>query len=115
LHGKTLKFNKSFRLLRACEYDYVFQQPVKINHPLASIYARPNACGHARLGLLVSKKAMKRAVARNRVKRLVRESFRVHQSELKAYDIIYVARSKLQLTDNKEVFLDLTKMWQQLT
>jgi ribonuclease P protein component len=114
LHGKTLKFNKSFRLLRASDYDFVFQKPIKINHPLASIYARPNACNHARIGLLVSKKAMKQAVARNRIKRIVRESFRAHVEQLKAYDIIYVARSSLQYADNKQVFSNLHELWAQL-
>lgn len=109
-----MKFNKSVRLLKASDYDFVFQQPIKINHPLASIYARPSLSAHARLGLLVSKKAIKHAVARNRIKRLVRESFRAHLSELKAVDIIYVARSKIQLADNKEVFLHLNEMWKQL-
>ncbi len=101
-------------MLKTYEYDFVFQQPIKINHPLASIYARPSLGPHARLGLLVSKKAMKRAVDRNRIKRLVRESFRAHVTQLKAVDIIYVARSKLQLTDNKEVFLHLNEMWKKL-
>ncbi|MGA2655627.1 MAG: ribonuclease P protein component [Gammaproteobacteria bacterium] len=110
-----MKFNKSFRLLCARDYDIVFQQAIKINHPLASIYARPNVYSHARLGLLVSKKAMKRAVARNRIKRLVRESFRAHVTQLKAYDIIFVARSKIEAVDNKEVFNTLDELWTQLT
>ncbi len=93
----------------------MFQQPTKINHPLASIYARPNTFGHARLGLLISKKAIRRAVGRNRIKRLVRESFRAHLMTLKAVDIIYVARDKIQLADNKEVFLHLTEMWKRIT
>lgn len=93
----------------------MFQQAIKINHPLASIYARPNACNHARIGLLVSKKAMKRAVSRNRIKRLVRESFRAHVEKLKAYDIIYVARSSIQDADNKQVFYSLHELWSQLT
>jgi ribonuclease P protein component len=114
LHGKTLKFNKSFRLLCARDYDVVFQKAIKINHPLASIYARPNTLSHARLGLLVSKKAMKKAVARNRIKRLVRESFRANVSKIKAYDIIFIARSKIEPVDNKQVFSTLSELWTHL-
>jgi len=110
-----LKFNKSFRLLCASDYDQVFQQAIKINHPLASIYARPNNNAHARLGLLVSKKAMKKAVARNRIKRIVRESFRANVSKLKAYDIIFIARSKIEAVDNKQVFITLSDLWTELT
>lgn len=92
----------------------MFEQPLKFNQPWASIYARANACNHPRLGLLVSKKAMKRAVDRNRIKRLVRESFRGHIEGLKAYDIIYVARAPLQQADNKAVFIHLKQMWKYL-
>lgn len=109
-----MKFNKSFRLLCARDYDEVFQRAIKINHPLASIYARPNQFAHARLGLLVSKKAMKKAVARNRIKRLVRESFRANVTTLKAYDIVFVARSKIDVVDNKEVFNTLSELWARL-
>jgi ribonuclease P protein component len=110
-----LKFSKSARLLKSCEYDHVFQQPTKITQRLATLYVRPNQLKHARIGLLVSKRAMKRAVDRNRIKRLVRESFRLHQQQLTAVDIIYVAREHLKHIDNKEVFSHLTTLWERLT
>lgn len=47
----------------------------------------------ARLGLVVAKKHLKRAVDRNRFKRLVRESFRAHQQQLEGLDVVVLARS----------------------
>lgn len=43
---------------------------------------------HARLGLIVGKKAVARASARNRIKRVIRERFRIAQSELPAVDMV---------------------------
>ena len=45
---------------------------------------RDNDLGHARLGLAISKRVSKRAVERNRIKRLLRESFRRVRHQLPA-------------------------------
>lgn len=49
--------------------------------------ARPNGTGSARLGLIVGKRVLKRAVDRNRAKRLIRESFR-QRVEMPAVDVV---------------------------
>ena len=49
----------------------------------------PNACGSARLGLVIPKKYIRLAVTRNQIKRCVRESFRVQN--LPGVDIVFVA------------------------
>ena len=43
---------------------------------------------HARLGLVVTKKGNAKAVRRNRIKRIVRETFRQHQPSLGTYDVV---------------------------
>jgi ribonuclease P protein component len=100
--------------LKACEYDYVFAQPKKINRTEATLYVRPNSQGHARIGLLVSKRSVRFAVARNRIKRLIRESFRHQHASIKAVDIVFVARHKLQFVENKEMFQLFSNLWDQL-
>lgn len=109
-----MRFTKSYRLLKSGEYDFVFQHKKKISKEPATLYISVNSLQHARLGLLISKRAIKTAVARNRIKRLVRESFRQHVQQLKAYDIIFVARTCVQYMDNKTIFLELAQMWSQL-
>ena len=49
---------------------------------------RPEGNTEARLGLVVAKKLLKRAVDRNRVKRVVREQFRLRRSALPAVDLV---------------------------
>jgi len=52
----------------------------------------PNELGHARLGLAIAARAVGNSVARNRIRRLVRESFRLRQHELPAADLVISAR-----------------------
>lgn len=65
----------------------------------------------ARLGLAVSRKVSKRAVERNRIKRVVRESFRVDREGLPALDILVVARISAAGIPNAGLFADLALAW----
>ena len=50
--------------------------------------SRPNELGHARLGMVVAKRLFKRAVDRNRMRRVIRETFRLYSPQLAAVDIV---------------------------
>jgi ribonuclease P protein component len=67
--------------------------------------------GNARLGLAVSRKVSKRAVERNRIKRVVRESFRAEREELPALDILVIPRPSAAGTPNPVLFADLGLAW----
>ena len=49
---------------------------------------RPNSLGHARLGMIIAKRLLPHAVDRNRVKRCVRETFRLQRVDLPACDFV---------------------------
>jgi len=70
--------------------------------------------GNARLGLAVSRKVSKRAVERNRIKRVVRESFRAEREALPALDILVIARASAAGTPNPALFADLGLVWRKL-
>ena len=53
---------------------------------------RSDAQGQARLGLAIAKKRAKRAVDRNRIKRVARESFRYHQQQLHGCELVIMNR-----------------------
>lgn len=76
--------------------------------------ASPNALGHPRLGLIFSKKNVRRAVDRNRLKRIVRDSIRLQQQRLPAVDIVVLARRGVHELDNATVHRQLQGMWRRL-
>ena len=76
--------------------------------------AAPNMLAHPRLGLAISRKVAKTAVARNRIKRIVRESFRTHRGRLDALDIVVLARPGLAERSNKELATALKTLWTRL-
>lgn len=73
--------------------------------------ARPNDLARPRLGLAISRKVAKLAVARNRIKRIVRESFRRHQQELASLDCVVLGRAGLAEQDNALLFASLERHW----
>ena len=82
----TLKENYEFRR--------VYHKGESGVSALLVLYARPNRSARNRLGLTVGAK-LGHAVARNRVRRRLREIYRLAQPELKqGYDIVLVARGR---------------------
>lgn len=76
--------------------------------------ACPNGLGHPRLGLVFSKKNVRRAVDRNRLKRLTRESIRLQQHQLPGVDIVVLARRGANELDNATLHRQLFGMWRRL-
>ncbi|MDX1755939.1 MAG: ribonuclease P protein component [Marinobacter sp.] len=111
---KALAFPKTARLLRPADYSKVFENVrVRVSHRHFLLLATPNDLGHARVGLIFAKKHLKLAVQRNRVKRLVRETFR-QQHGLPAMDIVVLGRQGLAQVENPRLHGILNDLWQRL-
>ena len=108
VHG----FDKTRRLLKKSDYDDVFNQATKVVTPDFIVLYRNNAVGHARLGLALSKKTIAKAHDRNRVKRLLRETFRVRQ--LPAVDVVVLARRGVANVENLMIINKLGSVWDKL-
>jgi len=54
------------------------------------------------------------AARRNRIRRIVRESFRLHQHELPAVDVVVSARAAARDADNDKLFASLKRLWGQI-
>jgi len=68
----------------------------------------------SRLGVTVSKKVSKSAVDRNRIKREVREFFRLHQHQLAHTDLVVTARASCLKVSSEERQNELQKLWQKV-
>ncbi len=66
------------------------------------VYVRNNESGFARLGMVVSKKTIPKAVARNFAKRLVREVFRCNFPSGQALDVVVRAKRQLDSENSAE-------------
>lgn len=110
----TFRFDRSKRLTEKAEFSRVFDQPpYKVSNRYLLILARDNSGESARLGLVVAKKHVRLATQRNRIKRLIRESFRL-QSQLPGIDMVILVRGGIDRLDNTEIQLQLDKLWRQL-
>ena len=78
------------------QFEAVLASPSKaIVTSLFVVRRLPRDSGPARLGIIVSRKALGTAVARNRAKRLIREAFRASHAELAPTDLIVQVRGAL--------------------
>jgi len=108
------RFTRQQRLLNPSEFKYVFDRPVKVGNAYLSVLARQNGQEIARLGLAVPKRQIKTAVSRNRIKRLIRESFRYNQTRLAGLDIVVLVRAGAARVANPTFLHDLDKLWDSL-
>lgn len=108
-------FPRQHRLLSSDDFQQVFKrtQYRSVDQRL-TVLARQNGLGHARLGLAITKRIIRKAVGRNRVKRLVRESFRQHQQELAGLDIVVLGRDGAPQASNSELTAALQSHWQRV-
>lgn len=88
-----LHYRKRQRLGKRADFDRVFQLRRRAFDGPLGLYIAPNELGYSRLGISMSRK-VGTAARRNRIKRLLRESFRLLQHELPAgYDLVVVPRA----------------------
>lgn len=81
------------RLISSREFDEVYRAGEKRHTGPLMVHARPNDLDHPRLGLSVPRQ-VGNAAKRNRIKRLLREAFRLMQSDLPlGYDLVITVRS----------------------
>ena len=104
-------FKPAQRLRKKSEFDRVYRDARRSADAFFAILARNTGAGVPRLGLAIAARIVGNAVRRNRIKRLVRESFRQHQHELPAVDLVVNARSGARDADNAAITRSLERHW----
>lgn len=107
-------FARHQRLLNAAAFDAVYSLRIRAFDSFFAVNAAPNTQGHARLGLSIGSKAVGNSVSRNRVKRVVRESFRKSAADLAGLDLVVGARNGARTAHNARLRESLDELWKQI-
>ncbi|GGW96397.1 ribonuclease P protein component [Alteromonas halophila] len=107
-------FSRELRLLTPSHFTHVFDNATPAVSPSFTVLARKSDNPTPRLGITISKKRVRKAHDRNRIKRLIRESFRHKRQHLPNVDIIVIGKSGADNLSNQEVFTILEKLWKKL-
>ncbi|MCL1148111.1 ribonuclease P protein component [Shewanella sp. 10N.261.52.F9] len=108
-------FTRELRLLTPAQFKSVFTKPIKASSAEITLLAIPNSEQHPRLGLTVAKRYVKKANQRNRIKRVIRDNFRLHQHDLPAVDIVVLVRNGVLDMENAELKNLVEKLWRKLS
>ena len=96
------------------EFRRIYRKGKSAVSPQLVIYCQRNRRGHSRLGVSVSTK-LGCAVVRNRVRRRIREIYRLNKAKmLPGYDLIVVARVRAVETDYQKLDRTYLRLLEQL-
>ena len=110
------EYPRELRLLTGADFKRVFDKAIyKVSDQHLLILARPSQTDHPRLGFVISKKNVRLAVNRNRVKRIIRESFRLNRQDLPASDLVILARKGIDQLDNEAIHRLISRSWSRLS
>ena len=102
------------RLRRKSDFDAAYARGRRMGDGLFAVTATVNDTGAPRLGLAVAVRAAGGAVARNRIRRIIRESFRLHQHGIPAVDLVVSLRPKAAAASAAELRASLAALWKRV-
>ena len=102
------------RLNTKSEFKTVFDNPHKVTQKYFTVLFRRNEKSYTRLGIIVGKRVANRAVTRNRIKRVIREYFRITQERWMGIDVLIIARQHCDTLDNVALREGIDKLWLKL-
>ncbi len=93
MNPTNARFRPHERLRDSSAFRRAFDRKKPASDTTMIVYASRNDLIHARLGISIGKKKVPAASERNRIKRLLREAFRLSKSELpQGVDLVIVPR-----------------------
>ncbi len=102
------------RLRRKSDFDAAYARGRRLNDGFFTVIATANKIGAPRLGLAVAVRAAGGAVARNRLRRIIRESFRLHQRSLPALDLVVSVRPRARELPARALHESLAALWRKV-
>jgi ribonuclease P protein component len=113
--SRGASFTSQNKLRKPAEFKRVFKKPFVSSDACFKVLARLGEGENSRLGMAVSRQVDKRAVGRNRIKRVVRESFRQRYTPgKKPLDIVVLPKRETATICNKRLEQSLQGHWLRL-
>lgn len=103
-------FPSRYKLLKTDEFSSVFSFRRRFFSERLALHSMPNELGYPRLGIVVSKKTAKRAVARNYMRRVLREWFRHNRGQISGQDLVIRINKPFGRADFVQVQNELAKL-----
>ena len=104
-------FSKQLRLRSSSDFRALLKQRNKVITENFIMVASQNHLPYPRLGIIISRRCSKRAVIRNKLKRMIREHFRVHQDSWLGFDMVIIGRQKVCEKTIPEIWVCLERMF----
>ena len=105
---------RQHRLSGSQNFTRVFKDGRRSADQLFTVLYVANDDGRPRLGFAISRKRVAKAAARNRIRRLVRESFRHNRQTLGSVDVVIMARDNTPAASNDELRASIEQHWSHL-
>jgi len=99
------------RIRHKADFDAIHAQGQRLGNAFFGVSMRVNGEKGARLGLAVSIKVAGSGVERNRIRRVIRESFRLNQRDLPVVDLVVSARNRARGATNEDLRSSLIELW----
>ncbi len=107
-------FPSFFRLKNKQQLKKIFHDAERLSSNYFTMFFKANNLGHPRLAIIITKRSVRDAVDRNRLRRVIKESFRLHQHMISGYDVLIIASKGIDQLTNKGLTQCLEKQWQRL-
>lgn len=102
------------RLVDSGDFRQVFAAGERVSSKAFIVLYRFNSLDYPRLGMAVARKHFSQAVDRNRIKRLIRESFRQRQRVLGGRDLVVLSKLGIHRRSNSDLLRCLERQWMYL-
>ena len=112
--SRRLRLGAELRLRSKLQFDAIYAGGKRIDDRFFGLRIKPNGLAHPRIGLAVAVKTAGNAVARNRTRRLIRESFRLAQHSLPAVDVVVAAKNPAREAPAEALRASLATLWQRV-
>jgi ribonuclease P protein component len=108
-------YPKSARLITSADFSHVFDKQIARSvDDVFILLAAPSAENRPRVGLAIAKKRAKRAVDRNKLKRVIRESWRLNCQDYGNFDVVVMIKPGAHKHENQVLRDKLSRHWARL-